>query len=92
MNEREKYRAKIEARIGHFNETMEEIRAKAKVRENLQPDISIESIAAKKDAATARLKELDGAADSHWQKSRTDLDKLMDDIDADLRKAMAYFG
>lgn len=92
MNEREKYRSRIEARINRFNETMEEIRAKAKVRENLQPDLNIEGIAAKKDAAAVRLKELDESDESRWQKSRTDLDKLMDDIDADLRKAMAYFG
>jgi hypothetical protein len=92
MNDKERYRTMINARIDRFNETLGEIRAKAKARENLQPDVSIESIAARKDAATAKLKELDEAEENSWQKFRADLEKLIDDIDADLRKAMAYFG
>ena len=92
MHAKDKYRAKIEARMDRFNETMEEIRAKSKVRENLKPDINIEDIAAKKDAAAAKLKEWDTSAESNWQKFKNDLDELMDGIDTELRRAMAYFG
>ena len=42
-------------------------------------------------AAEAKLKELDEADESNWQKYKIKLDQLVDAIDADLRKAMAYF-
>jgi hypothetical protein len=88
MHARDKYRAKIEARMDRFNETMEEIRAKSKVREDLKPDVNIDSIAAKKYAAAAKLKELEASGEGSWQKFKNDLDELMDGIDTELRRAI----
>jgi hypothetical protein len=99
MDEQEKYRAKIESQMTRFNETIEEITAKAKLRKSTQPDINIESLVkthedakAKLEDAKAKLKDLKKSDKSSWRKFQTELDGLIDDIDTDLRKAIAYFG
>ena len=92
MDEQEKYRSKIEARMNKFNESIEEITAKAKLRKATQPDINIEGILKKHADAQARLNELEKSDESSRQKYQPELDRLFDDIDEDLRKAMAYFG
>lgn len=92
MDEQEKYRAKIEARIKHFNETIEELTTKAKLRKVAQPEIDVERILKKHGNAQAKLNDLDKSDISNWTKFQEELDGLVDDIDTDLRKAMAYFG
>lgn len=92
MNEQEKYRAKIEARMKHFNDTIEEITTKAKLRKVAQPEIDVEGILKKHGNAQARLDDLENSDKSSWQKFQKGLDGLIDDIDTDLRKAIAYFG
>jgi hypothetical protein len=91
MDEQEKYRAKIEARMKYFNETIEEITAKAKLREMTQPDFNIEGILKKHEDAQTRLNKLENSDKNSWQKFQKELDGLIEDIDSDLRKAMAYF-
>ena len=92
MDEQEKYRAKIEARMKYFNESIEEITTKAKLRKVTQPDIKIESLLKKHEDAQARLRDLEKSDENSRQKFQAELDRLFDDIDEDLRKAMAYFG
>ena len=55
-----------------------------------QPDINIEGILKKHEDARARLKELEKSDENSRQKYQVELDRLFDDIDNDLRKAMAY--
>jgi hypothetical protein len=92
MDEKERYRAKIEARMMRFNETIEEITGKAKQRKATQPDIKIENFLQKHQEAKAKLKELEQSDDKSWQRFKAELDQLLDGVDQDLRKAMAYFG
>jgi len=92
MDEQEKYRAKIEAQMKYFNESIEEIATKAKLRKIAQPEIDVEGILKKHKNAQARLDDLEKSDKSGWQKFQKELDGLIADIDADLRKAMAYFG
>jgi hypothetical protein len=92
MNEQEKYRAKIEARMKYFNETIEEITTKAKLRKAARPGIDVEGILKKHAKAQAGLDDLEKSDKSSWQKFQKELDGLIDDIDTDLRKAMVYFG
>ena len=92
MDEQEKYRAKIEARMKYFNESIEEITTKAKLRKVTQPDIKIEHLMKKHEDAQARLKDMEKSDENSWQKFQEELDQLVADIDTDLRKAMAYFG
>ena len=75
----------------YFNESIEEIKTKAKLRKETQPDIDIEGILKKHGNAQCRLKDLEKADENSWQKFEAELDRLFDDIDMDLRKAMAYF-
>jgi hypothetical protein len=91
MNEKEKYRAQIESRLMKFGESLYEITAKKEQRKENQPDIQIDPILRKQEAVEAKLKELDAADENSWQKFKTELDQLVEGIDSDLRKALAYF-
>lgn len=92
MREKEKYRAQIEARLMKFGESLYEIANKKIEREDNLPDLQIDPILRKHEAAEDRLKKLVEADDRSWQKYKTELDQLLDGIDADLRQAMSYFG
>ena len=75
-----------------FGESLYELTNKKKQRKANLPDLQIEPILKKQEAAEGKLKELNAADDSNWREHRSELDQLLDGIDADLRKAMAYFG
>lgn len=92
MNDKEKYRAKIETQMTNFNETIEEIVTKAKLRKESQPEIDIESLLKKHEDAKDKLKELDTTDENNWQKVKGEMDDLFEGIDRDLRQAVAYFG
>jgi hypothetical protein len=96
MNEKEKYRAKMEARMSSFNQTITEITNKAKRRKatqpDLEPEVRFESLVEKQNAASAKLKELEKADDNNWKKFQAELDQLVEGIDQELRRAMTYFG
>jgi hypothetical protein len=92
MKEKERYRAQIEARLVKFGESLYEIATKKEQRKDKWPDVQIEPILKKQEAAESTLEELDEADENSWRKYKGKLDKLLDGIDKDLRKAMAYFG
>jgi hypothetical protein len=92
MTEKDKYRAKIEAQMTSFNESIEEILTKAKLKKATQPDIEVRSLLKKHEDAKAKLKELVKSDDNSWQKIKTEMDQLITGVDEDLRRAMAYFG
>jgi hypothetical protein len=58
-------------------------------KENL-PELRLGAILRKHEDAEAKLKQLVQSDDSCWQKFKSDLDRLTEDIDKDLRKALAY--
>ncbi|MEJ2167973.1 MAG: hypothetical protein P8185_06995 [Deltaproteobacteria bacterium] len=91
MNEKEKYRAQIEARLMKFGESLYEITNKREQRKENRPDIQIDPILRKQKAVEDKLKQLDTADENSWQKYKAEVDHLVDGIDDDLRKAMAYF-
>ncbi|MGD2036689.1 MAG: hypothetical protein PVH28_02330 [Desulfobacterales bacterium] len=92
MKEKEKYRAEIESRLMKFGESLYEITTKKEQRKENRPDIQIGPILRKQETVEAKLKELDTADENSWQKHKAELDQLLEGIDADLRKAMAYDG
>jgi hypothetical protein len=92
MNEKEKYRAKIEAQMQEFDTTIEEIITRAKLRKEKRPDFEIDSLVRKHEAAKAKLKELENSDENTWQNIKTELDQLVADVDDDTRKVLAYFG
>ena len=92
MDEQEKYRAKIESQMVRFNETIEEITVKAKMKNVTQPDIDIDNLVETQAKVQAKLKDLEKSDKSSWQKFKEELNGLVADMDTDLRKAMVYFG
>lgn len=92
MKEKEKYRAQIEGRLMKFGESLYEITNKLEQRKDDLPDLQIAPILKKQEAVETKLKDLDEADESNWQKYKTELDDLVAGIDADLRTAMTYFG
>jgi len=92
MNEKEKYRAKVDAKMTSFNQSIVEIKTKAQLRKATQPDIKIENLLKKRADAQAKLEELDKSDENSWQKIKAELDEVVQGVDEELRKAMAYFG
>ena len=92
MKEKEKYRAQIEGRLMKFGESLYEITNKLEQRKDDLPDLQIAPILKKQEAVETKLKDLDEADESNWQKYKAELDDLVAGIDKDLRAAMTYFG
>lgn len=92
MKEKEKYRAQIEARLLKFGDSLYEIATKKEQRNANRPDLQIDPILKKQEAAKDKLKQLDTADENSWQKQKAELEELLDGIDSDLRKALSYFG
>ena len=94
MNDKEEYRAKIESQMASFNETIEEITAKAELRKKIRPDFhaKAKALAKKHEDAKDKLKELEKSDENSWQKIQDELDTLVLDVNEDIRSALAYFG
>lgn len=92
MDEKEKYRAEIEARLIKFHETFHQIKTEAEKRKKRLQDLKISHIARKQEHVKAKLKELEQSVEGPWHRLKKELDGLVNDIDDDLRKALAYFG
>lgn len=92
MDEKEKYRAEIDAKLVKFGETLNEIKTKKELRNETSPDFQIDATLRKHEAAAAKIKELDGSDEGAWNKLKSEVDGLMGDIDKELRQALAYFG
>jgi hypothetical protein len=92
MDEKVKYKTKIEARLVKFGETLYEIAEKKEKRNENRPDLDdLGDIVRKHAEATARVNILDTVDDNAWQDVKAEVDQLVNDIDEDLRKAMAHF-
>lgn len=92
MNEKEKYSAEIDARIAKFGETLNEIKTKRELRNEIRPELQIDATIRKHQEAQEKVKALKRADSSTWETIKTEVDGLMDDIDEELREALAYFG
>jgi DNA-directed RNA polymerase subunit F len=92
MDEKEKYRAEMETRLLKFHDTYSELKTLMERKKDAPPDVRVEVIPQKHEKATAHLKKLENSDQSSYQKFKKELDEMADDIDGDLRKALAYFG
>jgi len=92
MNDKEKYSAEIDARIAQFGETLDEIKTKRELRSESRPELQIDATFRKHQEAQAKVKALKASDSSTWETIKTEVDGLMDDIDKELREALAYFG
>ena len=91
MEDIEKYRAQIEARMTDFHENLEQVIAKAKEKKDTHSQVPLQNLVQKKEDAEAKLKELDGAHESEHPKIRDELDRLFGNIDQDVRDALSYY-
>ena len=94
MNQKERYKAEIDAKLIKFGETLHDIKTKKQKREANRPDLQIDTTERKHEKAVAKLQSLDASDDNDnaWEKIKSEVDILVDDIDKELRKAVAYFG
>lgn len=92
MNEREKYKAEIRARLLRFGETLHEIKVKQEKRKEGPPHLPMKPIFEMHEEANQKLVEIEKVDESAWRKFKTEMDNLVNDIDEGIRKAMAYFG
>jgi len=92
MDEKEKYRAEIDAKLVQFGETLLEVKTKKKLRDPAQPPLDLDATENKHKEATAKVKALDASDSENWKPLKSELDSLMTDIDKDLSQALAYFG
>lgn len=92
MEEKEKYHAEIDAKLIKFGETLNEIKTKAEQRKKNLSEISVDDTLLKHKNARAKLEQLKQMDEGTWQNYKVQLDDQVNDIDEDLRKALAYFG
>ena len=92
MDEKEKYCTELEARFLKLGATLNEIKTLEEQRKENRPDMDLDPIVQKHEDAKRRLKELRRSKGERWRKFKAELDDLADDIDDDLRQALAYFG
>lgn len=92
MKEKEKYLAEIETRLVKFNDTMHQIKELVERSSESLPDLELDVTARKHEKAKDKVKELEKADESGWQKLKKEMDNLLYEIDEDLRKSLAYFG
>ncbi len=92
MEEKEKYHAEIDAKLIKFGETLNEIKTKAEQRKKNLSEIGIDDTLRKHKNAKVKLEQLKQSDESSWQSHKMHLDGQVNDINEELRKALAYFG
>ena len=92
MEEKEKYHAEIDAKLIKFGETLNEIKTKAEQRKKNLSEIGIDDTLRKHKNAKVKLEQLKQSDENTWQDYKVHLDGQVNDINEELRKALAYFG
>ncbi len=91
MEDMEKYRTKIEAQMTDFHENLEQVIAKAKEKRDTHSQVHVQNLLKKKEDAATKLKELDKAHKTEHPKLQSELARLFENIDQDVRDALAYY-
>ena len=91
MNQKEKYRAEIDAKLVTFGETLHEIKTRKEKRKENWPGLQIKATEHKHQVAAAKLQELKQSDNNTWAMLKSEVDDLVKDIDKELREALAYF-
>ncbi|MGD9329852.1 MAG: hypothetical protein PVJ53_01000 [Desulfobacterales bacterium] len=94
MTDREKNQAQIEARLRQFGQSLSELKLKTEQRRdkfNGQMKQTVDAIEGQHEKARQRLQAMASLGDDDWSAAEGDINRYIDDIDADLRKALAYF-
>jgi DNA-directed RNA polymerase subunit F len=92
MDEKEMYRAEMETRLLKFHDTYAELKKLMERKKDAPPHIRVHEIPQKHEKAMNHLKKLETSDQTTWHKFKKELDEMADDIDENLRQALAYFG
>jgi len=94
MTDREKTYAQIEARLSQFGQTLNTLRIKTEQRQdkfNGQMRQTLDDLEKQHEKARQRLQAMPSLANADWSSAETDVSNFLEDIDAGLRRALAYF-
>ena len=94
MSEMEKTRAEIEARLTRIGETVNTLRLKAEQQQDKHAGSlgkSLDAIENKRVEVQKSLQETSNFEERDWSAAVDRLSRHLDDIDASLRQALAYF-
>lgn len=91
LKEKERYQAKVEARLNALDQSLHEIKSKAEQRKANTPELQLGSIMRKHNDAKAKLEVLKSAGANEWGGIQSELDGLFKDIDDQMREALSYF-
>jgi len=92
MDEKEKFKAEIDAKLVQSGQTLLEMKTKKKQRDANHPHLDLDTTEEKHKQAVVKARELDASDSEKWTHLRSELNSLMANIDEDLRQALAYFG
>jgi len=93
-NDRETIQAQIEARLRRFGQTLDTLRVKTEQRRDKYDGTmkkSLTAIEAQHQKARERLQAMASLREDEWASAETEISGYLDDIDADLRQALAYY-
>jgi hypothetical protein len=90
MDEKERYYAQIEAQLDKCGQSFGEIKNRIEQSKEHTPEIDLDAVMEKHAKAKAKLEALRQADEPAWESHKTDLDRLLADVDESLRKALAY--
>jgi len=94
MTDREKTQAQIEARLRQFGQTISELKVKTERRQDKyigQMEQTLDDIEKQHEKVRQRLQTMPSLADDDWSSAENDINGYLEDIDAGLRGAMAYY-
>ena len=91
MNEKDKYKAKIEVRLTSFDATLNEIKAKQELRDWSRIDLDIGGTIRKRDELQVKMNALEKSDSASWEPIKSEVDGLVNGIDKDLSSTLAYF-
>ena len=92
MNNRKSKQAELETKIVKLGQTIDGLKTKQEIHRENAPDFDIHATASKHEKARAKADELEYADEDSWWKIFADIEGLLEDIDQDLRQALAYLG
>lgn len=94
MNQKEKIKSEMEAKLTQLGQSIEELKQKAEIQEEKFTSIhrkTIEDLVQNKAKAEQKLQSLTDADEGSRSDMKEELATFMSDMDQRLREALAYF-
>ena len=92
MSEKERIRAEIEAKLTKYGKTLDGIISDLEQKKILPSDKSLISALQKFELAKSKVREMDNVEGEGWEKKKSELNYVFNDLNDDLRAALSLFG